>query len=186
VTGSKGLHFYFECPTPPVGSLTGKGATDGIDLRCSRGYAVAPPSVHKSGELYHWVPGRAPWERPLPPAPDWIAEYLRLTTQSATTARAPMDVAKVLAQWKPGAAWLTIASLAGKLAACGVPEEMARGLLIMANRAACGHEANDKKVARHVAWVYARDATQRRTSTRHRAVDAFRKTWERQHGGVEG
>jgi hypothetical protein len=70
VTGGGGRHFYFTHP----GLLTrnGAGLAQGIDLRGDGGYIVAPPSIHPSGKLYEWAPGRRPDEIGLAPLPRWL------------------------------------------------------------------------------------------------------------------
>lgn len=79
-TGSGGWHLWFT--TPDRGDLRGKLAP-GLDLKThSKGYLVAPPSVHPNGQRYHWVtpPHGAPAAAPLwlreaakPPRPTWPA-----------------------------------------------------------------------------------------------------------------
>lgn len=48
-----------------------KAGLPGVDLRAEGGYVVAPPSIHESGHVYHWVEGRG-LELPLPDAPEWL------------------------------------------------------------------------------------------------------------------
>ncbi len=65
VSGSGCHHVIFRRPPLAI-----RGAYDGITLR-GNNYIVAAPSVHKSGGIYSWQPGNAPWETPpidLPPA----------------------------------------------------------------------------------------------------------------------
>ena len=69
-TGSGGKHFYFSCTDPAL--TVGVGFAPGLDYRGAGGYTVAPPSVHPSGGVYAWDPGRAPWECGLAALPDWL------------------------------------------------------------------------------------------------------------------
>ena len=77
-TGGGGLHLFFK---PPLGKKV-RNTTNifgdefpGIDTRAGdRGYVVAPPSMHKSGQRYAWAPGRAPGEVEVAEPPQWLVE----------------------------------------------------------------------------------------------------------------
>jgi putative DNA primase/helicase len=68
-SGSGGLHPYLGHPCHLVGNwrISGIG-----DLRADGTYIVAPPSRHRSGERYEWLPGLSPWDVDLAPAPSWV------------------------------------------------------------------------------------------------------------------
>jgi hypothetical protein len=68
-SGSGGLHVYLEYPGHRVGNWKIPGIGE---LRADGGYVVAPPSWHRSGGRYEWVPGLAPWDVGLAPAPEWV------------------------------------------------------------------------------------------------------------------
>ncbi len=69
LSGAGGLHVYLEHPGHRVGNwkISGVG-----DLRADGGYVVAPPSRHRSGGRYEWLPGCSPWEVGLASAPEWV------------------------------------------------------------------------------------------------------------------
>ena len=77
---TEGRHLYFAHP----GGLTQNraGLAQGIDLRGDGGYIVAPPSIHPSGRLYGWVPGRMPDEITLAPLPRWLIIPIRGASQA--------------------------------------------------------------------------------------------------------
>lgn len=82
-TGGGGFHYYFQIP---AGTVIGNraGIAPGIDLRGDAGYVVAPPSLHKSGELYRWVV--APGEAPLAAVPTWLWQLIEgRSKQSSAT-----------------------------------------------------------------------------------------------------
>lgn len=68
-SGAGGLHVYFEAPGHPVGNWRIRGVGD---LRADGGYVVAPPSRHRCGGRYEWLPGLSPWEVGLATAPEWV------------------------------------------------------------------------------------------------------------------
>jgi len=70
ITGSGGVHFYFRATG--LGNRT--RFMPGADWRGKGGFVVAPPSVHPSGELYHWGSGPS---TPIPPVPHWLLKRLR-------------------------------------------------------------------------------------------------------------
>ena len=54
ITGSGGCHFYFADPEGAMRNSSGK-LGDGLDVRGTGGYVVAPPSLHASGAEYRWA-----------------------------------------------------------------------------------------------------------------------------------
>lgn len=94
ITGSGGLHFYFRHPAGvdiknSVGTDT-SGIAPGIDVRGAGGQGVLPPSLHKSGNRYHWKPGHGPWQvsiAELPPA--WVEVLTCTQGKSNRTTRKP-------------------------------------------------------------------------------------------------
>lgn len=68
-SGSGGLHAYLEHPGHGVGNRKIPGIGE---LRADGGYVVAPPSRHRSGGRYEWLPGSSPWDVGLAPAPAWV------------------------------------------------------------------------------------------------------------------
>ncbi len=64
VTGSGGVHLYYEHPGEPVPCRV--GFRPGLDLRGDGGLVVAPPSRHKSGREYSFLDTEAAIS-PLPP-----------------------------------------------------------------------------------------------------------------------
>ena len=67
-TGSGGTHYYFKHPDGNIKNSVGTIAA-GLDVRGHNGYAVAPPSLHVSGQEYRWaIDPRAP----LADTPIWL------------------------------------------------------------------------------------------------------------------
>lgn len=62
-----GFHIYFRHPDYPTTNTVRR--LPGLDGRGEGGYVVAPPSVHHSGKVYHFMEGFG-LQRPLPLLPD--------------------------------------------------------------------------------------------------------------------
>jgi hypothetical protein len=69
-TGGGGEHYFFRSATEIRNSVERLG--DGLDIRGTGGYVVAPPSRHISGNSYEWKPGHAPDDVPLAVMPPWL------------------------------------------------------------------------------------------------------------------
>jgi len=76
ITGSGGSHLLFALPGSPLAN-SGSKVGQGLDVRATGGYIVAPPSSHESGGVYQWQPGAEPWTLPLAPMPLWLFERAR-------------------------------------------------------------------------------------------------------------
>jgi hypothetical protein len=68
-TGSGGWHLYVA----PTGHGNRVAVLPGVDWRGARGYVVAPPSWHASGQRYRWV---RPLRLPVPACPDDLRRLL--------------------------------------------------------------------------------------------------------------
>jgi hypothetical protein len=57
-TGGGGEHLYFKMPAADIRSFKAEDTPKlgpGIDVRANGGYAIAPPSMHVSGNEYKWI-----------------------------------------------------------------------------------------------------------------------------------
>lgn len=87
-TGGGGRHVLFALPAEPLRN-SGSKIAQGIDIRGSGGYIVAPPSSHASGGAYAWDPAAHPASTPLAPMPAWLLERARRAPQPVPAAPAP-------------------------------------------------------------------------------------------------
>ncbi len=70
-TGGGGWHYIYLYPGE--GDITNvSGIHPGVDIRGEGGFIVAPPSLHKSGELYEWAPEFDPGL--IADCPTWLIE----------------------------------------------------------------------------------------------------------------
>jgi hypothetical protein len=71
-----GGHVVFAAPPGlSIPNSQGRPAPK-LDVRASGGYIVAPPSIHPSGHVCRWEPGRSPRETAPPPVPNWLLGLL--------------------------------------------------------------------------------------------------------------
>lgn len=88
-----GRHFFFKWD-PRLDVIKARMYTPwpGIDIFCGgTSLVILPPSRHKSGNYYEWLPGTGPDELEMAPCPEWIvqtlhAEHERAMKHSATSA----------------------------------------------------------------------------------------------------
>jgi hypothetical protein len=87
LTGGGGVHFLFAAPSRLVkknnnGSTLGRG----VDLQGDGSLIVVAPSRHKSGGVYEWASGCAPWECELAPLPAWVLDLVDARQQRGKAA----------------------------------------------------------------------------------------------------
>ena len=131
-----GMHLYFawrdDAPT-----IFAK--RNGIDFRGKGGYAVLPPSLHRSMVRYEW--GELPFQgEPLPPLPKWVDE---LAGPSAR--RGAPVVGEVIANGMRSA---TMASMAGTMRRRGFGQRAIEAALLIENDERCQPPLEPDEVAK--------------------------------------
>jgi hypothetical protein len=91
-TPSNGFHFYFRQPTEPLGNREGD-LPDGINVRGSGGFVVAPLCVRPDGKSYRNLSGHptlldAFRAGTIPVVPDWLVAIVRPAQRFVTYQRA--------------------------------------------------------------------------------------------------
>lgn len=80
LTGGGGRHLYFRHPGKKVkNSVSSLGP--GLDIRGDGGYVVAPPSLHKTGNLYEWEASSDPNTSTLADVPGWMLPLILAPAQ---------------------------------------------------------------------------------------------------------
>jgi|ERR1019366_2941488 hypothetical protein len=141
-TGGGGKHIFFRNP----GDVRCGTLRPGLDVKGDRGYVIASPSVHPSGERYRWAEGRGA-ELLLDPAdvPDWLLSAMRSMGQPHTTAAT--TEAEV---WNEGERNNRLTSVAGGMRRQGCRGTDIEAALREINRLRCNpplSEAEIKKIA---------------------------------------
>ena len=76
-SGGGGAALVFRDAGHPICRRTG-WPVPGLDPRHGRLTITVPPSIHiRTRQPYRWERGRAPWECPLPTAPDWLLAAMK-------------------------------------------------------------------------------------------------------------
>jgi hypothetical protein len=126
ITG-RGGQFYFAHPGYYVKSLA--GVLPGLDSKADGGFVVVPPSLHRSGRRYQWVPGTETLE--LPEAPRWWLRAIE-EAKGSTNRGLGGDVWRVESLMngvEEGRRDVALFRYACRLRSRGVPIELARGLV---------------------------------------------------------
>src|SRR5215210_4049494 len=125
VKTKRGNQYYFRCPEAgfPTFDVTGK-----LEVRADGAYAVAPPSVHPSGERYEWV--IALDEADFADPPEWLIEQARLRGRRMRAE----DVGEMISN---GSRNKTLCSIAGTLRRRGLDEATIYAALLGINETKC-------------------------------------------------
>jgi putative DNA primase/helicase len=125
VTGSGGLHLYWQWPDGMnVPSNAGQLAP-GVDLRGTSGFLILPPSQHACGQTYGWADGLSPDEVNVAEAPEWLLERIQSLAGQRGRRRALLPLAE-------GSRNDGMVQRAGRLRALGLDgDEIAERLLVI-------------------------------------------------------
>jgi hypothetical protein len=141
-TPSGGLHLYYK----HVAGLTNRsgGLPDGIDIRADGGYVIVPPSEGYS------VTRRAP----IADAPEWLLEILREKPAQEPTRPGPGGKVDIETGPIPeGGPNNTLASIAGRLRACGFERDGIEEALLRINTERCTPPLGETEVRKIAASV---------------------------------
>jgi hypothetical protein len=86
LTGGGGLHIYLRCPSVEIPNSAGR-VGPGIDVRRGGGNVIAPPSVHQSGNLYHWEVSSHIDELTIADAPQGLLDLILASARDGNSAR---------------------------------------------------------------------------------------------------
>jgi hypothetical protein len=139
VSTGRGTHIYFRWTEGlNIRNSAGKLA-DGLDVRAEGGYAIIPPSVHATGELYAYSDPN----EPVLDAPEWL---LALLKESASGPKlVPTQPARAIPEGKRNS---TLTSLAGTMRHRGMSQESIEAGLLEENRQHCQPPLPEAEVRR--------------------------------------
>jgi putative DNA primase/helicase len=141
-TAHGGLHLYFRHPEHHV--RTGIRVAPGLDVKASRGYVVAPPSIGENGKPYEWIV--RPEEADLADTPRWLLDLLERD-------RPKGPAGPVGKRIPPGKRNDALASLAGTMRRRGMGEAEILGALKVTNERRCEPPLKAEEVERIAASV---------------------------------
>jgi hypothetical protein len=155
------FHLFFRCPDDATKAKATPWHPQ-LEFRGQGGIVVIPPSLHKSGHRYAWVPGRSPADVPLPEVPGPILATLRKKTRSCPTVPVPVpdslevspSTRRFLAgRYAEGPRWNDrLFQAACDLAGRSIPQETAEPLLLAGARP--WNEAEREKALRTICSAY--------------------------------
>lgn len=151
-TGGGGWHLYVHYPGFEVDSGSHVLAV-GVDIKADKGYVVAHPSTHESGDRYRWVDHNVPIIDCPPTLADALQRWMADKTSGTTTSESPLGettsssvnrysqkaanlLAKALSKTGDRSGDNTGYELARRLLAAGVGEVEAQDVLLAYGRAA--------------------------------------------------
>lgn len=138
-TPSGGCHFYYRQPAAPIKRR--HGILPGIDLCGVGGYVVAPPS-RIEGTPYAWDFEDAE----LPTFPADLLEYLHSREVKAKATVTPITEGKILA----GSRNSRLLKMAGALRRQGMPPDLVREMLLVANEKMCEQPLPEDEIDRTI------------------------------------
>ena len=110
-TRTGGLHVYWSAGSRSF--LNKRLPGTAVDCKCKGGFVGVPDEIDGIGNGREWLPGRAPWEVPLAPAPSWLDTALRKPPPVTAGIAAPLsDDASIRSQGRAALAraWQRIAA----------------------------------------------------------------------------
>jgi putative DNA primase/helicase len=150
---------------PPAGGPlrnSSKPITDGkheeVRFLCVGTQTVMPPSRHKEGTTYAWVPGLGPGEVELAPMPAWMVELLRDDRHRRNgTAAGTGPAAEIDAKITEGKRHTELVSLAGTMRRRGMSAKEMLAALLVVNEDRCDpplDEDDVRDIAEDIATRY--------------------------------
>ncbi len=147
ITGGEGQHIFFRSARKVKSRSNALGP--GVDVKCDRGYVLAPPSNHKSGRRYVRDAGFDIADTAIAEAPSWLTI---LADPPEVTTREPAKAADAFIE---GGRHDAMVSLAGTMRRRGIsPPEMLPSLLAV-NSSRCRPPLDEhevKKIAYSANW----------------------------------
>lgn len=132
-----GTHFYFAHPGGRVKNSVGKLGT-GLDIRGDGGYVIAPPSRHKSGNVYQWGESL---DTPLAELPKWILTKIDEASSGFDNSQDGEIIEK-------GGRDVYLTSLAGSMRKRGMPESAIFAALWATNNERCSPPLSEEDIKR--------------------------------------
>lgn len=86
ITGSGGQHYLFQHLGFRIKNSSSEIAP-GIDIKGDRGYIIATPSHHISGNCYEWEASSEPGMIPIAPIPQFLLSLIQATTQKPSSSK---------------------------------------------------------------------------------------------------
>ena len=153
-TGGGGIHKIYSYPQINIQqgvNVFAHSNLPGIDIRSDGGFIVVPPSTHKSGKSYNWLPGKSPDEIDFAPLPEWFVKLLTAKNKdshlSVNQALTNFEGSHQEVEIHEGSRNSQLASLAGRMRYQGKNEEEILTALLEINQSQCNPPLEENEVA---------------------------------------
>jgi len=143
-TGSGGLHKYMYSKKLRVGNKV--GFLPGLDWKSERGFVVAPPSIHSSGNQYKVL---EPKGDSLAEVPEWLKTLL-ITRGKEPKGKAPFNFGDKVSV---GGRNNLLTGIAGRLRAQNFNQDELRGEIHLQNKIQCSPPLNNNEVERIISSI---------------------------------
>lgn len=124
----------------------GLGIGAELRIQAQGAQTVLPPSRHKDGGRYVWLPGCSPWDLPVAPAPVWLARLMDEHTQGKAGSKRQAEALADGEMIPGGSRNSTLASMAGTMRRRGFPREAIAAALHVVNEARCDPPLEEAEV----------------------------------------
>ena len=145
-TGGGGRHMYFKWPGHSVRSRN--PIAEGLDCKADGGSAIAPPSIHESGQRYEWEGDSHPDDVEVADLPQRWVRFL--TGELESERKKATSLPDVI---RKGGRNETLTSLAGTMRRRGAGKEAILAALLEENSARCDPPLEEAEVSRIAASV---------------------------------
>ncbi|NPV90533.1 MAG: DNA primase [Firmicutes bacterium] len=139
LTGGNGEHHYLQYPEAKVKNKV--NLAPGLDFKADGGYVVAPPSLHASGESYHWEASSHPDDMTPAQMPGWLLKLVSEPGRARNTTEIKNDGRIVT-----GSRNCTLTSLGGSMRRRGMSEPAILSALLAENEAQCSPPLEEGEV----------------------------------------
>lgn len=146
VTGRGGRHLYYSYD----GDVASRaGVREGIDFRASKGYVVAPPTIHENGRPYEWENGD---DRDPAEINAVVLAFLKVTAEEANSDDAleepdHFEMPETIPEGKRTSA---LVQLLGSLQGKGLSDAAIRSAIRIENDEKCSPPLTDRELEREV------------------------------------
>jgi hypothetical protein len=146
LTGGGGRHLYYRYSEQ---AKTGTGVLPRVDVRADGGFVVAPPSGHKSGNVYRWAEGLSLDDVEMAEFPEGLLKPTPTSGKSGSEKQGKVDWSDMMKESEPSRN-VMLTQRAGSLLGRGLSRKDTLEILLALNEARCNPPLPEDEVRRIV------------------------------------